>query len=60
MTDPKIACMMDAVTTILQASELFEEVTTDFTFGCWRIEAIPRLKIPENEPSGDSATGGGD
>lgn len=54
MADPKVACMMDAIATILQASELFEEVTTDYQWGCWRIEAIPRFQIPDEEPGADA------
>lgn len=49
----KLARLIEAVKETLEASERFEDVSVEYALHCWTITAIPRLKIPEHEPTGE-------
>jgi len=42
--------LMDSIGLICEASGLFEEITYDFTFGCYRLECIPHIRTPDEQP----------
>jgi len=52
MTAEKAKCqaLFDAMYMICCASGLFEEVGVSYEFGCFRIDGIPKLETPNEQP----------